>query len=383
MKIVNVNLPEKKDLVLVTVNFSHGYLNENDSDFGLAHLTEHYITTILEKKYDALFVGATINDDSLSLDLEFKRKYFEENFDSVESILNDIKQIKENISNKIILNEKKRIEIELEEKYSDVLNSVSYSIENKIVKTPARLKRSRLEQIKNVRRFTEKDIKKCIDRILKSETIVFVGFNGNTDDFPVQKNKSIDRSYLSKIELVKNKNLVFESNNKILKKASNYAVAFPLGRVSREMVDLYTLKFINKKLYKKFSENVFDLGVYKTEYLHNSNYNGGYIWYFLNAYNKIEADIDKIFFNSIKDVLNSEDLEKDLKEFKKNLVKDLKLDSKNFYGKFDWVISDILRFGKVNNLENIISEIEKITVADISRVAKTVFDTKEARIVRD
>jgi hypothetical protein len=56
MKVINIDLPKKTTEVILLFHFAYGYINENDKDFGLAHITEHYITALLEKIYPVKYI---------------------------------------------------------------------------------------------------------------------------------------------------------------------------------------------------------------------------------------------------------------------------------------------------------------------------------------
>lgn len=377
---IDVNLPQKKDEILIDLSFSYGYIKENDSDFGLVHLSEHYLVTILEQKYKPLHIDGVTDDYRMTLSLSFKKSEVKDVNQLIEYILRDINEAADLIDEKVLLNEKDRIEVELENMKSDVFESVVYGVESKIISKPEQLRREKAGQLKNIKEFNVSDIQICIKKITESKTIVFVGFNGNKDNYD-KKYKAEEIRDVYKIELNKNERASFVSDNSVLKKTKNFAIAF---LIDKRMVDsgIYYINFIVREIYKKFSDSVRHLGVYEVEYLYRANNFSGYVWFFLNSSSSLGDNVDEIFFDSVNEVLNDKDLFKILDSFKEEVIKKTELEWNNFYDRFDWVVYEFLQNGKVKRSDEAIEELKNLNVSELKKITNQIFDPDKKIILK-
>lgn len=368
MQIVNINLSENKKEVLILLKFCHGYANENNSDFGLAHLTEHYIIAQLEKKYKTIDIDGTIDDDSITVYLSLKNTEAEKIELTPKKILEDIEMLSQKIDPKILRNEKKRIEIELEEKYYDVFQEISHVIEKNIIYKPAHLKRHRMSQLNNLSKFTGKKVAKCILDIVKTAQIAFVGYSGNKNS----SDKKIAETKNSKIILTKNKTFRLSSENRVLKKSSNFAIAFPLPKLKRP-INKYYLEFFFEQLDSHFMKKIQALGIYKTEYQYNINSQGGYVWFFANSYKTIDRKIEDLFFETVEEVIKSKQTKIRFSSFKKEISESIKFDWKNFYRKFDFISGEYLEDASVCTIEKYLRLINSLQFEEMTAVIRLIF----------
>ncbi|MFC1757023.1 hypothetical protein ACFLZC_02630, partial [Patescibacteria group bacterium] len=171
-----VKLPQKTNNVYFQFLLKEGYFKEKNSLFGLKHLTEHYITRLMAEDSDnKLNTSASVGDYDTSYYLETTKRKAQQNIAQFLQILTN-----PDFSKQTILNfEKKAILNELTVKYNENKNKIWQKINESFFAGKSIYNRSRLFQIKNIKKFTLEDLEKFHKRNLrKNNLIILVGFYG-------------------------------------------------------------------------------------------------------------------------------------------------------------------------------------------------------------
>lgn len=373
MKLITVHLPKNEAGILVTIAFNHGYFDEEDDMFGIGHLAEHYLVVYLKKKYKTEKIFGEISDAYMNLSFQLNKKAYEI-FKQID-ITKELIEISKSIDVDIFKNEKKRIEIELEEKYSSMFNEISKSIEHKVILKPSFLIRDKRSQIKNIKKITPNQLSNFIEDLSKKERLVFVGSQTVKSNFEEYENSMFRKKYT--VEFSKNKTLLFESKNKILKKAQNFAIALPCLGISTDLIDRIIMSFVIRKIYHEFDKRAQNFGVYTTDYKNLIHHRHGLVWFSANSYSHIDEKIKDVFYEIVDEVVISKKLSKELKKYKRERIKALKKEWGTFYGRLDWVIHDMVHLGRFISLEEYINTINAIDEKKVFELTKNIFQKKK------
>lgn len=377
MKIINIDLPKKSKKVLIGINFPIGYLNENDKSFGIGHLTEHYLVSKIIKDFNLADCFGEISNNNINIFLDLNKKQYEQ-FKKID-LINKLKEFSKNINNKVLQNEKKRIEIELEEKYSDSFLDLSYSIESSFIKSPKILKKNKLDQIKNIKNFKKDEISRFINKLSRTDIKLFVGFAGNKSNF---KNKKIKINKLKNNPTFKTGPGKFKTKNPIYKKANNFAICFKGLSAKENMTDRIALSIFSKELYERFNKKVYEIGVYSADYKNLNDNSFGIIWFSINSYKKISENIKDIFYKTIDEILEDKNLEKIIKKTKKEKIQKEKDSWANPYSRFDWIFNDMTEIGNTIEINESIKNIENVNVKTAKKIIGKIFKPENSYILK-
>lgn len=378
MDIININLPKiKTKEARINIVFNFGYLNENNSKFGLTHLVEHYLSISLEKEFDLKEVNGWINNKYSGFDITLYKKDLDSFLEKLSKGI--FKDMSKNIDWNIIENEIDRIEVELENKYSKKEEDIEDKINNSFLKKSKRLLRERLDQIKNLRKFTKKEVQNCISNLDSVYCFVVVGYKGNKEDY--NKFKRVIESDKS-FSLKKGKKFKIKTDNK---KVNNYVIGFitDVTIFSKEL-DIMSSLFLVNRVLDIFRKKTYEYGIYDVYRRGNFEDDFSYVWFHASSIKDIDGKrIEEDLYNSVKDFFDQKDLDKVLKDWKKE---DLKVKSNYFKeteDKLDWVIDDLINRGEVVDIDNIEKALNKMDVKKLKSIAKKIFNKDNQIIISD
>ncbi len=378
MKTINVNLPkDASNKVLISISIPFGYFNESDFEFGLAHLAEHYIVKCIEKSFNLKDVSAEISDESINFYISLKKDSYKRFLET--DLDNTLLKISENINSELLDNEKKRIEIEIEEKYSDSFKKLSQIVESSFISSPDFINRDRLNQIKNIKKFGSKNVSDFIEKLARMKKNIFVGYTGNKNDY----NKStIHLNKLSYKVQYKTGKAIFENTHPIFKKTNNFAVCFKGFNANANYTDRICLSILVREIYNRFNKEVRDFGVYSADFKNLVASRYGIVWFSTSSYTKDKIDIEKIFHKTVEEILCDKAFFKKLVEIKKDRKNKEKETWNKFYSRFDWVFNDMNESGKNIELSEVIKSINEVNKERIIRVAKKIFNPKNSLVLK-
>lgn len=360
--IIHIDTPINKKCVLITITFDYGHAKESDKYFGLGHLTEHVIVSTIKNIYKPKDIWGHIDNYYMVINILTDKHEAEKILD--DDIYKTISNIIKNIDEKIFNNEKDRTKIEIFEKNKRKFIYFSEFVRTKIIIAPKNICRNTELQFKNLSKFTFDDVCNCIQDLIKSNIVVFVGSNNNKLKNPINKNNKLSKRI--KVKTKKPGRIIINSERKD-GKPNNFIFAFLTPNLENPVSDRFAMGFLYEKIRRLFNEEMHNYGSYDTysEYYLNNDY--GLIWFASSTFSSLNKKVvDSIF----KIINESVDDFKDLPLLKKDKINKINNGWKNGFDRQEWIVEDYLEIGKILDRDHVLKELKKVNKNTIKKIAK-------------
>ena len=384
-KVIFVDLPKKESKVYISLLFSYGYYLESQQEFGMGHLLEHYLAFRMEEKIGKS-LPASIGNRSMQFNIEASKSNFKKKLYDVLSILKDDPIASESI----LKREKARIKIELDELYSRLEKHIEHQALRALFSGPNYVTRNRILQNAIVPKITLKEL-----RILRNTLMGkhFLGIVVGGYKLPKSARKEIEDKVEDLFPRTKSLTEAPKPHCKITKAKSrtinhygikpgytHVSILWPGISLADSIVDRFALRYLCGQLTDRLNKPLGDIGIYGYDYNYALYNKFGYVRF----YGYIPEGMSKRFENIIYQEINlliqgKKTIESDIKKYISKRAKNLRDMWGNNFDRMDWVVDDMIDYGKIVPLSKIILERKKMNALIVSRVAIRVFSKKNQR----
>ncbi len=381
-----IPFPQKTEDIYFQITLKSGCAQENEKEFGVGHLLEHYILSPIPQDINC---NGNLSQEITNYYLNSnKSKILKEISIFLEHVLSpDFNNVKAfNYEKERVLNELKSKLSLLEAKMEDLL------VRNRFNKN-CPYGRSKFKEIKNIENKNLEDLKKYHQKFFNYGNLVFIiGGYKLEKKLLNQIAKLIKKYRLTDVNKVKYKFSCQYSKFKIIKQKEEsladdvfIVLSFPaLGALSKDFKRGYEIKILNIFLstskYGIFEE-IKKAGIYSVGYKNGIGRNGGFVSFgTIIPLSKLETFLN-IFLNQLKKIKTEDVSSKILKEIKTNFQKTSKKSFSNNLERLDWIIYDLIYYKKVISLKEEIKLIKKINQKSIKNLARKILDLNYLNIL--
>ncbi len=382
-KVYFVDLPEKDTNVYISVLFSYGYYNEPQNKFGTGHLLEHYLGFRIDDKIGRPIQSASISNRSMQFDIKStKGKFLNELRDALTTLKDDP------IDNSDFLKrEKARIKIEIDEMYAQNERFLEQQALASLYSGPDIVTRNKAIQSKIVQSIKIENLRALRDELFRHNIIgVVIGAH------KLPKSKRLVAEQLIG-NFIKTTGAIVESPKPVTKIAKitkkvvahhgvepdyiHIAMMWPGLSLKNHSAERFAMRFICSQLLERLEKPLGDIGIYKYDYQYVIANSFGYVRFHAYIPKDASAQFEKIVYQQLKELSSDKkNLAPKLKKFVSIRTKKLKEMWDDNLGRMDWVIDDLIDYGKIISYKEVIEQRKKINLPLVSRLLGRIFQKK-------
>ena len=383
-KVIFVDLPKKESKVYISLLFSYGYYLESQQEFGMGHLLEHYLAFRMEEKIGKS-LPASIDNRSIQFNIEATKSNFKKKLYDVLTILKD-----DPIASETILRrEKARIKIELDELYSRFEKHLEHQALGALFSGPNYVTRNRILQNAIIPKITLHEL-----RILRNTLIDkhFLGIVVGGYKLHKSAKKEIEGGVGGLFPRTKSLLEAPKPHCKIAKAKSrtinhygikpgyvHVSILWPGISLADPILDRFTLKYLCEQLIYRLEKPLGDIGIYGYDYNYALYNKFGYVRFYAYTPEGLGKKFEDIIYQEIDLLIHDKKRESDIKKYISKRAKNLRVMWGNNSDRMEWVVDDMIDYGKIVPLSKIILERKKMNVMTVSRVAKKIFNKEDQR----
>lgn len=384
-----IKLPRKTSEVYLDINLISGYAEENDKEFGIGHLLEHYLIRALKKLKGSKYIKITgsIGQEHTIYSLD----------SSVSKIIDEAQVFIKSIL-KPEFSDKQLFQLEKEALINELyikLNSSDAVMKEVIlaqrVNKRCRYARNTKDNIKNIRKIKLEDLRRYHHKFFVRENI-FITVSGyqlkpriiqKIYSFVKECKLSTKRVGYSFTKCSYSKFRIKTIKKDIMKGLSTVVLSFPAYNNIKPAQRI--ILNILGRLLSDSSDCLFNqlrqLGIYSLNYRKIERRNIGVIYFFSSIANQKLLPFLNLMNEAIKELKNKEILKTKLRIFlKRTKQSDKKAFNKNL-GRLNWITYDILHYGRVIPMKEDLKIIDKITTKTLKATARNIFKKDMANII--
>ncbi|MFA6158011.1 MAG: hypothetical protein WC763_00080 [Candidatus Paceibacterota bacterium] len=370
---IKIHLPDSKSEVIVTVAFAYGFLSEPTTSFGMGHLAEHCLCAQIKENLGLKDAWGHIDDKSLVINMLLDKVAYAKLLE--DGIVKTLSEIAQSVSAKIFDVEKLRIRSEVEERYNSTFSLFSEYVKGRLIKSPRRLARARVWQLKTFRKASLSGLKKTFDFIFSAEHLLFVGSSGTG-----KSSCNPDLTPFSRLEIAFSKKKLFRLPAQ--KDKGAFIIAFHTPGLEASLERGLVTGFVSGEIYEAFREVARSYGAYDPSYEIRMEREYGIVWFGLYSHAKIPRDIEVSFFRVVNSIIGGNDLGSKLKKYKREKSAEMKSDWVGREERQDWIVEDYLEGRDASSLKTALAAIDGITATKARKAAREIFTPKAAYIFR-
>ncbi|MGE4555025.1 MAG: M16 family metallopeptidase [Candidatus Paceibacterota bacterium] len=384
-----IKLPRRTSKVYLDINLKSGYAEENDKEFGVGHLLEHYLIGLLRLKGGKYIkIAGSIGQESTIYSLD----------SSVSKIIDEA-QVFINAILKPEFSDKQLFQLEKEALINELyikLNSSSVVIKEAIlvqrVNKKCRYARNTNTQIKNIRKIKLEDLKRYHHKFFVRENIVITigGYQlkpqiiQKTFSFIKECKLSTKRADYSSPKCSYSKFKIKTIKKDIRKGLSTVVLTFPaydnkINPAQRIILDV--LGWLLSDSPDGLLNQLRQLGIYSSNYGKIVWRNMGMIYFFSSITNQKLLPFLGLMNETIKELKNKEIPKTKLKIFLNQIKQSEKKAFNNNLDRLDWINYDLVHYGRVFSIKEDLKIIEEITTKTLKTTARNILRKNKANII--
>lgn len=378
-----IDLPEADSNSYVSVLFSYGNFSESSKQFGQGHLFEHYISFRIEDSLGYILDSASTGNKSIQFDIKIKKSNVVKHFAKALDVLK-----KNPIDNNTFLDrEKARIKIELDEYYSRPSKYWEQQALETLYRGPDIIVRNRTNQNIAISKTSLSDLRKLRDNLLNHHLVGVCVTAYKLPKYVREELQAIFDKWLPEhaqllpvpnpvVKIAKLKQRTI-SHFSIEKGYEYLSLSWPGVLLTDSLARRFSVGYLCSELLKKLEKPLGDIGIYRFDYQYVTNDTYGFVRWWGYIPTGSAKRFEKILYEQLAAILvDKTTLTSGIKKYVIERTKKLKSSWKGNLSKMDWVIDDILDFGKVIPLSAVVNELQKVSAVSVGREASKVFDKK-------
>ena len=238
-----------------------------------------------------------------------------------------------------------------------------------------------IESLKGIDR--EKIIKYFYDMYKPENIVIAVAGNIDIEDVYNRLNKGVGQLKDRSTKRLYNGAMNINSGEKIINQETNqvHLCVNTLGasnidkdRVSMSVISNVLGGNMSSRLFQKIRE---EKGLAYSVYSYTSNFDeGGLFTIYAGTTHEDYKEVISIIENELKEIKEHGITEKELQRAKNQFLSMVTFGLESSKGKMSRMAGSYLVYGEVRDIETVIQEIESVSLEDIQRVAKKIFDEK-------
>lgn len=386
-----IPFPKKTNDVYLEINLKTGKASENDNEFGVGHLLEHYLVAKLgkNKKTQKLEVNGSISQEQTNYYLKStKAKIIEEAKYFLDAILNP-----DFSDEQIFLSEKSAALNELSIKTDSIKEQVERIIRRERFKGNCHYARTSLDQLKNLKNKTIKDIEGYYRKFYVESNLVITLSGNKLNKKIIKEINDLIKSYrLSKKKIDFNPFLCQYTDFKIVKKEVDFVkrdvaifLTFPGPSIYEaqpwQRVGINILcEMLSSSKYGLFNA-LRELGIYGLEYeAHSWRGAGLIIFASLIPFDKI-MPFFKLWIEKVKEIKEGKISKVNLRKI---LVAKRKGERRAFMeniDRLDWLTWDLINYNRIIPLKEDLENLKKVNVDFIKDWANKIFKKDKLNLI--
>jgi predicted Zn-dependent peptidase len=385
-----IKLPQKTSKVYLDINLRSGYAEENDKEFGMGHLLEHYLIGALRELRGSnhIKISGSIGQESMIYSLDSSASKIR---DEAEVFIKSI--LKPEFLNKQLFQlEKEALINELYIKLDSSYIVMKETVLAQRVNKKCRYARNTNDQIKNIRKFNLEDLEKYHRKFFVRKNIIITISGYQLKPQIVQKIYSFVKEYKLSTKPVghsSTKCLYSKFGIKIIKKdireGLNTAIlTFPaydnkIKPAQRIILDILgcLLSGSPDGLLKQLRQ----LGIYGLNYRKIAWRNMGMMFFYTSLTNQKLLLFLILMNKAIKELKNKEIPKAKLKIFLNQIKQSEKKAFNSNIDRLNWINYDLVHYGKVIPIEEDLKIIDEITTKTLKTTAKNILKKDKANII--
>ena len=238
-----------------------------------------------------------------------------------------------------------------------------------------------IESLKGINR--EKIIKYFYDMYKPENIVVAVAGNIDVEDVYDRLNKGVGQLKDRSTKRLYNGIMNINSGEKIINQETNqvHLCVNTLGasNIDKDRVPMSVISNVlggnmSSRLFQKIRE---EKGLAYSVYSYTSNFDeGGLFTIYAGTTHEDYKEVISIIENELKEIKENGITEKELQRAKNQFLSMVTFGLESSKGKMSRMAGSYLVYGEVRDIETVIQEIESVSLEDIQRVAKKIFDEK-------
>lgn len=384
-----IKLPQKTSKVYLDISLKNGYAKENNKEFGVGHLLEHYLIRSFKKLKNAtkIQVDGFTKQESIVFSLDSTRsKIIKEATCFIKSILNP-----EFLDNQIFLTEKEALINELYIK----LNKQEVSLEEIVLMERFDQKcpycRKVQGNIKNIGKIQLKDLEEYYNKFFIENNVIITFSAYQLSTKIINEILSIIKKYKLPNKPFKNKIIkCFYSKFKIKKiqnkndNLNDVILSFPVYNNKIPYSQRVILGIFDQLLFDyldELQEELRNKGIYHFEFEKISYQNIGVIYFYTHIMDEKLLSFLVLFNQAIKNLKNKEIFKNKLNLYKKQFGDSEKRAFNTNLDRIEWVNYDLIHYGKLISVKEDIEIINQITPKILRIIINNIFKKDLVNII--
>lgn len=383
-------LPKRTSLVYIDINLKSGYVNENNKEYGIAHLLEHYLIGNIKKLDNFIEVGGSIWKEDMNYFLKSNKS----------RIINDAQIFIKSILKSQFLDEnlfQREKEAVINELYVK-MNKPDIFLEEIMLKERVKDKKCRYirdieKMIKNIKRVSLKDLRKYYQKFFVKKNLVITISGFQLDSNIIKK----INYFISECNLPKgiNKNappqcVYSEFRIKKLKKDIGKGIiaiilSFPIFNPQKietsQRIKLNILSYLLSNSSDSFLNHLREEGIYNLSTEKILLRGLGIIYFSTRLKKQKFLSFLRVINRAIKELKSNEISKKKLNILLNQIKQSEKRAFNNNLERREWVNFDLLHYGKLVTLKEDLETIDRITPQSIKLMAQEIFKRDLVNII--
>ncbi len=373
-KTIYIQIPTKKDEVIVSVAFSYGTVDDGDKEFGIGHLAEHCICAAIQKNLQTKEILGYIDDTSTVIHMKLSRPEYEKL--AKKGVINTLRDISLQTGKADVKKEKGLIRTELENQYGSASGLFSEYIKNKLIKQPKRLARRRLGQLDSMNSIDLASTIRTIERMLSSKPLIFVGERHSRS---TSTPRHIPTREFEKVRFSAKKNIRIPKTQG----GNVFCIAFPVPGIEKGWEAAFSLNFIHGEISRRLSSTFAEKGMHGPYQELRLERRYGFMWFGIHSDKALPKALAETFFSTIRTVIEDRALGNKLKKYKKEKLSEMKSDWAGAMSRQDWVVESYMETGTAGNLYAEMMGLSGVTVAQIKDISQKILNRDKAYIIEN
>jgi len=385
-----IKLPRKTSKVYLDINLRSGYAQENDKEFDIGHLLEHYLIGVLRRSEGNKYIkiAGSIGQESTIYSLDSSAsKIIDETQVFIKSILKP-----EFFNKQLFQLEKEALINELYIKLNSSYTAMKEIILAQRVNKKCRYVRSTNDQIKNIRKINLEDLEKYHRKFFVRKNIVITVSGYQLKPRIIQKIYSFVKKYKLSTKLVGHsftkcsysKFGIKTIKRDIRKELSTVVLSFPAYDNKTKPAQRIILGILARLLSDSpngLLNQLRQLGIYSLNYKKIVWRNMGMVFFYSPIANQKLLPFLNLMNEAIKGLKNKEIPKTKLRIFLKQIKQSEKKAFNNNLDRLDWINYDLVHYGRVIPIKEDLRIIEKITTKTLKITAKNILKKDMVNII--